>query len=253
MSGTAMRWAWEQRVGNSAAKAVLLALADHADARGVCWPGVEEIARRLELDHRTVQRCLKRLAASGVIRRDPRRRADGSQSSNEYLLPIHPLAAGEGVPAPPGSGDVPGGSVAAPGGVAADSHAVESDGRAGAAGSHPHSIEPSKEPSKEPTIVNLKGERLTSQQLWEKVQERLKAEVTRPNYEVYFSETKALTIADERAGDQIATLVVECRSAFHADHISRRFTMLVRKFAYAEIGRVVGLRFTSRQERQGEA
>jgi len=244
-----MQWAWKQRAGSATAKAVLLALADHADARGVCWPGILELAGRLEMNRRTVQRSLKQLIAEGIIQCDGRRRADGSHSSNFYILPIH-APPREGVAAPPPGDGATGESVAATGGGAAEEQAGASESHAGAAERHPHSIESSREPSKEPTIVNLKGERVTCAALWEKIRERLKEEVPIQSFEMYFSEARAVSIADERSGDQIATLVVACRSAFHAEAISRRYTMLARKFAYAEIGRVVGLRFTAKEERE---
>ncbi len=251
MSGTAMRWAWEQHVGNGVAKAVLLALADRADARGVCWPGVEEMAERLELDRRTVQRCLKRLVMSGVIQCDKRSRSDGSQSSNLYLLPIHD-AEGEGGRETPQGGSAPGGSGDGPGGDAAESRAGAAESHPGAAECHPNSNEPFREPSKEPSIVNLKGARVTSQELWEGIRARLRPEVSRHAFEMYFGECRAKSIADERRGEQIATLVVECRSAYHAEHIERQYLMLVRKFAHAEIGRVIGVTFVGREERTGE-
>lgn len=47
---------------------VLLMLADAANDSGVCWPGVDYIARRAATTRRSVQRSLRELEAAGFVR-----------------------------------------------------------------------------------------------------------------------------------------------------------------------------------------
>jgi hypothetical protein len=56
MSHRAMTWAVDQRTGSPARKAVLMNLADRADAVWLCWPGQKLIAKDTELGERTVRR-----------------------------------------------------------------------------------------------------------------------------------------------------------------------------------------------------
>ena len=90
MSVKAMAWAWEQDVPMST-KGVLLALADHADADGTCWPGVKGIAEKCRLSPRTVRYHLKVLRRMSLVIAEERRRDDGTQTSNIYHLPVNIL------------------------------------------------------------------------------------------------------------------------------------------------------------------
>ncbi len=66
-----MLWAWSQEsVTSCPTKAVLLALADHADDAGFCRPSIERLSKLACLDPRTVQRQLKALEGLGLIRRE---------------------------------------------------------------------------------------------------------------------------------------------------------------------------------------
>lgn len=49
---------------------LLLALADHANEQGVCWPKVETLAEKARLSVRQTQRYLAELEDAGYIRRD---------------------------------------------------------------------------------------------------------------------------------------------------------------------------------------
>lgn len=49
---------------------LLLALADHANSDGVCWPAVEKLAAMARVSTRQAQRYLARLEAAGYLRRD---------------------------------------------------------------------------------------------------------------------------------------------------------------------------------------
>lgn len=72
-------------------KAVLLALANHADPEtGYCWPAVRTLARYTGYDPRTVQRGIKRAIELGLVEVD---RQAGSYGCNLYRLAIvHPVA-----------------------------------------------------------------------------------------------------------------------------------------------------------------
>ena len=63
---------------------VLLALADRADDRGVCWPGVKDTARRCRVQPRAVQKSIQRLKARGIIEIVPQ--AGSVAGTNRYTL-----------------------------------------------------------------------------------------------------------------------------------------------------------------------
>jgi DNA-binding MarR family transcriptional regulator len=95
VSVEASAWAWEQkRCGKGKlrgnAKLVLLALADHADERGVCWPGRRGIAEKVGISASTVTRLLAQLEAGGLVGRHPRFEDEGRQTSSRYVLPVTP-------------------------------------------------------------------------------------------------------------------------------------------------------------------
>jgi hypothetical protein len=83
MSVEACRWAWLVTGVGPSAKAVLIALADHADERGHCWPSIDLLARKTELNRTTVIRSLQRLEEREVIRR---RRSKGGTSTRYDLM-----------------------------------------------------------------------------------------------------------------------------------------------------------------------
>lgn len=86
MSVKAIAWAWEQDVPTSSDKLVLLALADHADDLGVCWPGKKGIAEKTGISDRTVNRSVDRLEESGLLVMEERFDPRGRQTSNRYRL-----------------------------------------------------------------------------------------------------------------------------------------------------------------------
>ena len=74
MSVEAMAWAFKQNCkGDAQLKLILLALCDHADEDGWCWPSQERLAAKAECSHDTAARRLHRLERLGFITR--RRRA----------------------------------------------------------------------------------------------------------------------------------------------------------------------------------
>lgn len=87
MANRLVTWAKSQRVGEVAAKAVLLCLADAADADGVCWPSLATLSNYSEVPRRTLQRKLAMLAAGGWISIEARvRLSNAGQTSNRYRL-----------------------------------------------------------------------------------------------------------------------------------------------------------------------
>ncbi len=87
MSVTATTWAWSQSL-QATAKLVLLALADHADEEGRCWPSLGRLEQMTGLNRSTITRALSSL--DGVlISRD---RSDGGVGhSTRYQLHIEQL------------------------------------------------------------------------------------------------------------------------------------------------------------------
>ena len=77
-----MTWAVKQKVGNATGKAVLLMLANYADAEGRCFPSQETIANDCECNVRSVARWLVLFERMGLIVREHRRRDDGYRTSD---------------------------------------------------------------------------------------------------------------------------------------------------------------------------
>jgi hypothetical protein len=86
MSVWAQAWAYEQRTGSGGAKAVLVALAIFADDVGFCYPSQERLAGMTEQAERTVRLHLAALEAGRFIRRERRRRPDGTYLSDGFHL-----------------------------------------------------------------------------------------------------------------------------------------------------------------------
>lgn len=93
----AISWAMEQQVGDSTRKLLLILLADAMDQNGVCYPSQARLARLMEVSTRTVRRHIEALELEGYLVRSLRRREDGSQTSDYYLLQVPPeLLTGSG-------------------------------------------------------------------------------------------------------------------------------------------------------------
>lgn len=86
MSIQAVSWALKFKAGSTAAKLVLISLANYADVNGLCWPSQSTIAGEVEMAPRTVRRVMADLEARGIIKREERRRPDGSRSSDAVTL-----------------------------------------------------------------------------------------------------------------------------------------------------------------------
>lgn len=101
-----MNWAWGLRGLSSNERLVLLALADHADNDGICWPGHAAVSEKTEVPGRTLVRVLKSLEANRLIEVEHRKGGQGKQMTNRYRLDIHDERLAE--PAEPGATMAPG-------------------------------------------------------------------------------------------------------------------------------------------------
>ena len=85
MSNIAQAWAWQTSI-RGVPKFVLVALADHADDEGICWPGIRGLARKCGVTDRTIQNSIKTFIAQGLVTVEKRERPDHSRTSNIYHL-----------------------------------------------------------------------------------------------------------------------------------------------------------------------
>lgn len=91
MSVHALAWAFEQEIEPSGRKFVLVALADHADAQGRCYPSQVRLAFMTGQGVRTVRRHLADLEELGFITRaETRRESDGGRTSDTVWLNAPP-------------------------------------------------------------------------------------------------------------------------------------------------------------------
>lgn len=95
-------WAMQARTNTIGEKAVLLMLARHSDAAGLCYPSLKRLSEAAGIEKRSVQRQLAALEKLGLIARIPRYRerkdgVRGKQTSNGYQLaaptaePVFPI------------------------------------------------------------------------------------------------------------------------------------------------------------------
>ena len=104
MSLEAITWAYRTQVGSATRKAVLLVLANYADAEDASsYPSRGHIERMTELKATAVKDALRDLAEMGVIVIEPQERRDGSSTSNRYQLNLGWGSSDD----PPGSGNDP--------------------------------------------------------------------------------------------------------------------------------------------------
>ena len=85
MSVQAISWAYGHDLPMGC-KATLVALANHADGDGVCYPGQVRLCIMIGCSERALRRYLQALEGAGLIERTERRRADGSRTSDQYRL-----------------------------------------------------------------------------------------------------------------------------------------------------------------------
>lgn len=131
MSVRVMATVWADSEHSGGKLLLLLALADHANDQGVCWPSLETLAQKSRMSERHVRRLLRELEESGELRTEVGGNTDGQNRSSVYR--IVPLNRADKM-----SGEAPGGDISSGG---ADADVRE--------GGTPMSPEPSKEPSVE--------------------------------------------------------------------------------------------------------
>ena len=87
MSIKLMTKAWELDL-KANDKLVLLALADHANDDGECYPSLRKIEAKTGLSKQGLINAIKRLMDLGLIEKQFRTRQDGGQTSNLYTLTL---------------------------------------------------------------------------------------------------------------------------------------------------------------------
>lgn len=92
MSFDAVTWAVKAPCQSGNEKAILLIIANYVGVDGTCYPGQATIAQQACCSEKTVERALKAFEERGWIERTPRRRRDGSRTSDliTLLLVPHP-------------------------------------------------------------------------------------------------------------------------------------------------------------------
>jgi hypothetical protein len=84
---------WENGPAGRTQMLVLMALADHADANGQCWPSLRTIGLKARASLRAVRSALRELEAGDDpwISHVPGKRANGAQTSNWYQINLAKL------------------------------------------------------------------------------------------------------------------------------------------------------------------
>ncbi len=102
MSAQTMAWGWSIihsgiLENKTAAKLVLLKLADRADPEGRCWPGHQRTARDLSLSKTVVKESIRMFQQLNLLQVEHRKCDEGDYISNIYLLNLNfvPPAQGE--------------------------------------------------------------------------------------------------------------------------------------------------------------
>lgn len=110
MSIEVLNWAWRQDVPSASAKLVLIALADHANGDGYCWPSMLRIAAMTGLSQRQVSNHVTKLVELGLVVKADRRRSQGQYRGWSYLvgtsgseLPVAEVTGGSDLPVASGS------------------------------------------------------------------------------------------------------------------------------------------------------
>lgn len=68
--------------------AVYCCLVKHSDKNGVCFPSRRLIAEECCIDKKTVDAALRSLEKAGLVKKQKRRRQDGSNTSNLYTVEL---------------------------------------------------------------------------------------------------------------------------------------------------------------------
>lgn len=87
MSVKVMARIWEDGPENQSERFVLLALADHANDAGECWPSIATIARKTCLSERGARKIIRRLEASGWLETEV---GGGRHGCSRYIINPEP-------------------------------------------------------------------------------------------------------------------------------------------------------------------
>lgn len=89
MSLRASAWAWKAQAPTPGHKLVLVALCDHANDDGECFPSIQTLAEKTGYSVRTVRAYIAELAGVGLVDKHRRhRRPDGTLGTWTYRLAI---------------------------------------------------------------------------------------------------------------------------------------------------------------------
>lgn len=88
MSINLMSMVWQMTDLNQTDTLVLLALADHANDQGICWPGHDTVAKKARISRRTVIRTIEKLIHDGLLNVESSYRSNKSQTANVYRLNV---------------------------------------------------------------------------------------------------------------------------------------------------------------------
>ena len=91
MSCSALAWATDSDVGSSAAKFILILLANKADENFSCYPSIRTLMAESNAGRSTVLRALRDLETRSFISRRPQFHDSSARRSTRYYL-NHPLA-----------------------------------------------------------------------------------------------------------------------------------------------------------------
>lgn len=84
--------AWDTKCPNHTSKLVLISLSDHANSEGICWPSVGRLARRCDMDRRTVQRALRELEKALLLTTTGKKGNRSTYKLNLRLIAAPPAA-----------------------------------------------------------------------------------------------------------------------------------------------------------------
>lgn len=86
MSIRLMSKVWESEQLSGSLLLLLLALADHANDQGVCWPSVKTLAKKARLKERQTQYLLRELETGGYLRIE--QRGAGRGHCTHYIVHV---------------------------------------------------------------------------------------------------------------------------------------------------------------------
>lgn len=86
MSFEAIHWAAEREIDAPLTKFLLVILSQYADSDWSCFPSQKRVAEQMSISERTVRRHMGELEKLGLIRREVRRRSDGTRSTDRIIL-----------------------------------------------------------------------------------------------------------------------------------------------------------------------